>query len=61
MSRFFPLALTSEIIEEIIVFKQGEEESLFNPWERFKRLLKRCHMHGICDTPNPRGHFCTFF
>ena len=25
----------------------GKDESLFNTWERFKRLLKRCHMHGI--------------
>ena len=47
MSRFFPPALTFEIREEIIVFKQGEEESLFNAWERYKRLLKRCPMHGI--------------
>ena len=47
MSIFFPQALTSERIGEIIVFKQGEEERLFNAWERFKRLLKRCPMHGI--------------
>ena len=47
MSRFFLPALTSKIRGEIIVFKQREEESLFNAWERFKRLLKRCPMHGI--------------
>ena len=47
MSRFFPPTLTSEIREEIIVFKQGEDESLYNAWERYKRLLKRCPMHGI--------------
>ena len=47
MSRFFPPALTSEIRGEIIVFKQGEDESLYNAWERYKRLLKRCPMHGI--------------
>ena len=47
MSRFFPSALTVERRGEIIVFKQGEEESLYNAWERFKRLLKRCPMHGI--------------
>ena len=47
MSRFFPPSLTFERRGEIIVFKQGEEESLFNAWERFKRLLKRCSMHGI--------------
>ena len=47
MSIFFPPTLTSERRGEIIVFKQGEEESLFNAWERFKRLLKRCPIHGI--------------
>ena len=47
MSRFFPPALTSKRRGELIVFKQGEKESLFNTWERFKRLLKRCPMHGI--------------
>ena len=47
MGRFFPPALTSERRGEIIVFKQGEDESLYNAWERFKRLLKRCPMHGI--------------
>ena len=47
MSRFFPPALTTERRGEIIVFKQGEDESLYTAWERFKRLLKRCHMNGI--------------
>ena len=47
MITFFPPTLTAERKEEIIVFKQGEEESLFNAWERFKILLKRCPMHGI--------------
>ena len=47
MSRFFPPTLTTERRGEIIVFKQGEDESLYIAWERFKRLLKRCTMHGI--------------
>ena len=47
MSRFFPPTLTIERRGEIIVFKQGEDESLYVAWERFKRLLKRCPMHGI--------------
>ena len=47
MSIIFPPALTAERRGEIIIFKQGEEESLYNAWERFKRLLKRCPMHGI--------------
>ena len=41
MSRFFPHALTSERRGEIIVFNQGEDESLYNAWERYKRLLKK--------------------
>ena len=56
MSRFFPPALTAERRGEIIVFKQGEEESLYNAWERFKRLLKRCPMHGI-DLPTQMDIF----
>ena len=47
MSRFFPPALTLEMRGEIIVFKKMEDESLYNAWERYKRLLKRCPMHGI--------------
>ena len=45
--RFFPPTLTAERRVEIIVFKKGEDESLYTAWERFKRLLKRCLMHGI--------------
>ena len=47
MSKFFPPTLTSERRGEIIVFKSGEDESLYNGWEKYKRLLKRCPMHGI--------------
>ena len=47
MSRFFPPTLTLERRGEIIVFKQGKDESLYNAWERYKRLLKRCPMHEI--------------
>ena len=47
LGRFFPSSLTSERRREIIVFQQGEDESLYIAWERFKRLLKRYPMHGI--------------
>ena len=47
LGRFFPPSITSERRREIIVFQQGEDESLYIAWERFKRLLKRCLMHGI--------------
>ena len=44
---FFPPALTSERMGEIIIFKQGEDKSLYKAWERYKMLLKRCPIHGI--------------
>ena len=36
LGRFFPPSLTSERRREIIVFQQGEDESLYVAWERFK-------------------------
>ena len=60
LGRFFPPSLTSERRREIIIFQQWEDESLYVAWERFKRLRKRCPMHGIdlktqmdivCNTP----------
>ena len=47
LGRFFPPSLTTERRREIIVFKQGEDESLYTVSERYKRLLKRFPMHGI--------------
>ena len=47
LGRFFPPSLTSERRKEINVFNQGEDECIYTTWERFKRLLKRCPMHGI--------------
>ena len=47
MERFFLPTLTSKRRKEIIALKQREEESLYNAWERYKKLLKRCEIHGI--------------
>ena len=47
LGRFFPPSLTTEKRREIIVFQQREDESLYIAWEMYKRLLKRCPMHGI--------------
>ena len=46
MSKFFPLTLTAERREEIIVFKQGDDGSLYTARERFNRFMK-FPMHGI--------------
>ena len=47
MEIFFLPALTFERRRETIAFKQGEKESLYNAWERYNKLMKRCQMHGI--------------
>ena len=47
LGRFFPPSLTTDRRRKIIVFQQGEDESLYTAWERYKRLPKRCPMHGI--------------
>jgi len=31
------------------VFKQGVEESFYETWERFKRMLRKCPNHGFED------------
>ena len=36
---------------------RGEDESLYVAWERFKRLLKICPMHGI-DLTTQMDIFC---
>ena len=47
LGRFFPPSLTSERRREIIVLQHGEDESLYIDWERYKKMLMRCPMHGI--------------
>ena len=47
LGRFVPPSLTTERRREIIVFKQGDDESLYTAWERYKRFLKRFPMHDI--------------
>ena len=50
LSIFFTPALTLERRREIIAFKHKEDEFMYNAWERFKQLLKRCPMHEIKKT-----------
>ena len=47
MNKFFPFGLTFERRGEIIVYKQKEDESFYNAWKIYKKLLRRCPMHVI--------------
>ncbi|KAH9743537.1 hypothetical protein KPL70_003340 [Citrus sinensis] len=39
--------LTPQLRNEITSFHQLEDESLYEAWEKFKELLRRCSHHGI--------------
>jgi hypothetical protein len=47
LKRFFPLSKLLKKRAEISGFKQGDTESLYDAWERFRLLLKRCPPHGF--------------
>ena len=41
LTKFFPLQLTSQLRAEITQFRQGDQETLYDAWDRFKELLIR--------------------
>ncbi|KAK2359227.1 hypothetical protein QL285_084620 [Trifolium repens] len=56
LDRFFPIHKFLEKRSEICNFTQGETESLYDAWERFKLCLKKCPDHGI-DELSQMQHF----
>ncbi|KAL5564485.1 hypothetical protein UlMin_027649 [Ulmus minor] len=47
LSKFFPPAKTAKLRNEITSFTQYDQESLYEAWERFKEMLRKCPHHGI--------------
>lgn len=47
LNKYFPPRRTSQIKNEIFSFRQFEQESLAEAWERFQDLLRRCPHHGL--------------
>ena len=47
LSKFFPPAKTAKMRIEINNFAQYEGETLYEAWERYKELLRRCPHHGL--------------
>ncbi len=47
LNKFFPPAKTAKLRNEINTFYQYDQESLYEAWERFKELLRKCHHHGM--------------
>ncbi|KAK8974437.1 hypothetical protein V6N11_072772 [Hibiscus sabdariffa] len=49
LDRFFLAAKASEIRKSILGIKQKYEESLYEYWERYKKLCVSCPQHGLSD------------
>ncbi|KAL2922252.1 Polyketide synthase-nonribosomal peptide synthetase [Bienertia sinuspersici] len=47
LARFYPLSKTAEMRSKIMNFKDQEDESLYDAWERFKALLRACPHHNM--------------
>ena len=47
LDEFFPPAKTAQLRSEIGQFKQNDFESLYEAWERYKDLIRRCPQHGL--------------
>ncbi|XP_024042922.1 uncharacterized protein LOC112099709 [Citrus clementina] len=47
LMKYFPPTKNAKLRNEITSFYQLEDESLYEAWERFNELLRRCPHHGI--------------
>ncbi|KAL2929410.1 Exportin-7 [Bienertia sinuspersici] len=47
LARFYPLSKTAEMRSKIMNFKDQEDESLYDAWERFKALLRAWPHHNM--------------
>ena len=46
LNKYFPPAKSQRLRTEIGTFRQLEDEQLYEAWERYKDLLRRCPQHG---------------
>ncbi|KAL5540392.1 hypothetical protein UlMin_045237 [Ulmus minor] len=47
LMKYFPPTKNAKLQNDITSFQQLEGESLYETWERYKELLRRCPHHGI--------------
>ncbi|KAG8472664.1 hypothetical protein CXB51_034556 [Gossypium anomalum] len=53
LDRYFPAAKASELRRSILGIQQRSDESLYDYWERFKKLCASCPQHGLPEqTPH---------
>ena len=49
LERFFPASRAANLRREICSIKQNDLETLYEYWERFKRLCASCPQHGVSE------------
>ncbi|KAI4347758.1 hypothetical protein L6164_008541 [Bauhinia variegata] len=49
LTKYFPPSKTTKLRTETVNFTQVNRKSLYDAWERFKELLRRCPQHGMQD------------
>lgn len=49
LAKYFPLSKTMKLRMGITIFLQLEGESLYEAWERFKLMLRKCPYHDLQD------------
>ncbi|KAF7824539.1 uncharacterized protein G2W53_022683 [Senna tora] len=47
LTKYFPLGKTAKMRNDITSFVLLDNESLYEAWERFKELLRKCPHHGL--------------
>ncbi|KAK0573794.1 hypothetical protein LWI29_013618 [Acer saccharum] len=47
LNRYFPPGKAARLRNEILSFQQYENESIYEAWERFKELQRRCPHNGL--------------
>ncbi|KAH9697831.1 hypothetical protein KPL71_023777 [Citrus sinensis] len=47
LAKYFPPVKTTKLRNDITTFAQFEMESLYEAWERYKDLLRKCPHHGL--------------
>ncbi|GJT18978.1 zinc finger, CCHC-type containing protein [Tanacetum coccineum] len=47
LAQFFPPKRTAKLQNDILMFQQHQDESLYDAWNRFKDLLRKVPHHGL--------------
>ena len=47
LARYFPPTKTTKMRNDITQFMQSDKESLYEAWEKYKDMIRRCPHHGL--------------